>query len=405
MVSPLNEAVDTNNMKQYHKESFFLQEEEEEEDRNDPFYLANRTFYTTCHKISRQNNPTLRKRPPYTFLENWLIHSLFSKSQQILLRFPVIHPKVMIAEGDFIYTPHQMINDGHSNNDMNSSGYDYYSNDYRNDEDDDEYYDDDTFIIGDEGIIVMSAPDTPPEMPVVTMDENAWMGHSKYNRNGSTLHVVNPDLNEEEDRQPKKRQLFRAQLQAVEEEEEGEEEEEEEEDEEKRENLDGDNQFSGLSMSPEIIHMYRSADQKQMKTFCEDPKNRDQTDESDSQSLTLKNIDRPMTSKSYQSLSDMILDEDEGSVCSQQMSSNTTTTSYGTLLHRLPRQARMAQVSISFVNATWTAMDIAQYYHEDESEKNFLGLASCVLKIWKELILGVGSMLDWRSRIKLQTVI
>ncbi|RCH78721.1 hypothetical protein CU098_004645, partial [Rhizopus stolonifer] len=310
--------------------------------------------------ISRQNNPTLRKRPPYTFLENWLIHSLFSKSQQILLRFPVIHPKVMIAEGDFIYTPHQMINDGHSNNDMNSSGYDYYSNDYRNDEDDDEYYDDDTFIIGDEGIIVMSAPDTPPEMPVVTMDENAWMGHSKYNRNGSTLHVVNPDLNEEEDRQPKKRQF-------------------------------------GLSMSPEIIHMYRSADQKQMKTFCEDPKNRDQTDESDSQSLTLKNIDRPMTSKSYQSLSDMILDEDEGSVCSQQMSSNTTTTSYGTLLHRLPRQARMAQVSISFVNATWTAMDIAQYYHEDESEKNFLGLASCVLKIWKELILGVGSMLDWRS--------
>jgi hypothetical protein len=392
-------------------------------DNNDPFYLANKTFYTTCHKISRQNNPSFRKKPPYTFLENWLIHSLFSKSQQILLRFPVIHPRVMMTEGDFIYTPHQM---------MNNTDHGYYSNQYEDEEDEEEYYDDDTFIIGDEGVIVMSAP--APDILAesnhsIVMDENTWMGHSKYNGNGLTLHVVNPDLDEEEDhnerQQPIRRRLaFRTQLQMV-----AEEEEEEEEEEGCKEEEDENPKLNGLSMSPEILNWYRSTDLKSMKSIIYE----EQSSVIEGSNITTNDIQsnegnsegnkgcmhetshekellssRRSTSKSYQSLADMIFEEEEEEeevenreVCSQQIS---TTTSYGTVLHHSPEQG-MIRISGSFVNATWAAIDIAQAYHEDESEKNLLGFASCVLKIWKELIFGVGPMLNWRGRIKLQTSI
>ncbi|KAI9265924.1 hypothetical protein BY458DRAFT_513042 [Sporodiniella umbellata] len=392
MASHSDEMIDSD-MKQY------------QEGRDDIFHLANRTFYTTCHKISRQNNSTLRKRPPYTFVENWLIHTLFSKSQQILLRFPVIHPKVMLTEGDFIYTPHQMISEGNSNNEMNTDGYDYYSHEYRNDEDDEEYYNDDTFIIGDEGVVVMSASDVPPERPLVMMDENAWMGHSKYNGNGSTLHVVNPDLTEEEERPPRKRQMFCAQLQMVRE-------EEEDEGEEPRRianNLDNSlegTQFNNLTMSPEIIHRYLSADIKQMKSIISGELEESNIGvECSDRDFVLEGLDQPISNKSYQSLSDIISDEDEISLCSHQISNNTATTSYGTLFHRLPEQAKLTQVSTTLVNATWAAMNLAKSYHEDDREKTALDFAGCILKIWKELVLGVGSILDWRGRIKLQTAI
>ena len=299
----------------------FLQEEEEIEG-DETFYLANRTFYTTCHKISRQNSPSYRKKPPYTFLENWLIHSVFSKSQQILLRFPVIHPKVMMTEGDFIYTPHQMASE--SNQESDNEQQQYYQNDENQgqqldyeygDEEEYDYYDD-AFIIGDEGVMVMSAsaPDASQFMAEdeddekdelhsssLVMDENMWMGHSRYNSNGLTLHVVNPDDKTEDDDDPMYHNVvssnnpyksivhnsnsYQGQLQMVQEEEEEYEEEEEEEEEveeEKEEEVEHhkyDNAYEeqtnyqstedafitdahnmNLSMSPEVLNWYRSAD-------------------------------------------------------------------------------------------------------------------------------------------------
>lgn len=312
----------------------FLQEEEEIEG-DEAFYLANRTFYTTCHKISRQNSPSYRKRPPYTFLENWLIHSVFSKSQQILLRFPVIHPKVMMTEGDFIYTPHQMATESTNESD-NQQQQQYYQNDEHQgqqmdyeygDEEEYDYYDD-AFIIGDEGVMVMSAsaPDASQFMAEdedeeqdelhassLVMDENMWMGHSRYNSNGLTLHVVNPDDKPEEDDDPMYHNVvssnnpykslvhnsnsYQGQLQMVREEDEEEEEEEEDEEEEEEEDedvyekegdehrvetadqdkynaahdshhsyqpaedaYDTDAHSMNLSMSPEVLNWYRSAD-------------------------------------------------------------------------------------------------------------------------------------------------
>ncbi|KAL9540727.1 hypothetical protein MBANPS3_009529 [Mucor bainieri] len=287
----------------------FLQEEEEIEG-DEAFYLANRTFYTTCHKISRQNSP--------------------SKSQQILLRFPVIHPKVMMTEGDFIYTPHQMATESD-----NQQQQQYYQNDENQgqqmdyeygDEEEYDYYDD-AFIIGDEGVMVMSAsaPDASQFMAEdedeeqdelhassLVMDENMWMGHSRYNSNGLTLHVVNPDDNPEEDDDPMYHNVvssnnpykslvhnsntYQGQLQMVQEEEEEEEEEkEEEEEQEEQEDVydeevgeykvaaadqdkynaahesqhnyqpaedacDTDGHSMNLSMSPEVLNWYRSAD-------------------------------------------------------------------------------------------------------------------------------------------------
>ncbi|KAI8979846.1 hypothetical protein BDF20DRAFT_835808 [Mycotypha africana] len=220
----------------------------EQEDEDEIFYLANRTFYTTCHKISQQNSPSYRKRPPYNLLENWMIHYIFSKSQQILLRFPVIQPKVMMTEGDFIYTPHQQIAhiDSYYNSNNEHDGYyiedrdsmmisdnyniydeeiedivdgDGFSNYYSNlqhsisediEDENDEDNDEETFIIGDEPVLVMPTTpiessscnatniEQPPEESSTSlrMDENMWLGHSRYSNN-MRLYIVNPDSIEE----------------------------------------------------------------------------------------------------------------------------------------------------------------------------------------------------------------
>jgi hypothetical protein len=328
----------------------------EREMEDDPFYLANKTFYTTCYKISRQNNPNFKKKPPYTFLENWLIHSLFSKSQQILLRFPIVQAKVMITDGDFIYTPHQMVDNN------------YYEED-----------EDDTFMIDDEGIIIMSAPDITQhyeeeEEQQVMMDENTWMGHSKYNSNSLHLHVVNPDLDDEDDddnnkQRLKKKKSFYNQLQMVKE-------EEEEEDEE-------EHKLNGLSMSPEIINWYRSADTKSMKSII------NTTVQEESSSHHSDDLEKKLSrhsNGSYQSLADMMHTEE------QEPSENH------------PIYSQQTTHIMKCIDATWIAVDIAQTYHQG-SDNTVSDLVGCVLKIWKVFILGAGSMLDWKNRIKLQTAI
>ncbi|KAI8070217.1 hypothetical protein BDF21DRAFT_387173 [Thamnidium elegans] len=396
------------------------EEEEEEEDdddniyyvqdtQDDPFYLANRTFYTTCHKISRQNSPNYRKRPPYSFLQNWLIHSVFSKSQQILLRFPVIHPKVMMTEGDFIYTPHQMANE-------NQQADLYYE------EDEDYDYYDDAFVIGDEGVMVMSAsaPDASQFMAAddddeeenvassIVMDENMWMGHSRYNTNGLTLHVVNPD-NDDEDDEEEDDPMYHSvtssnnPYKSI----------EEEEEEEEEQHIP-----TKLSMSPEVLHWYRSADTRPT-IHIEDKSIEDQhcknncgcsTSSNSSTTSTCSNTSKSdevektatrRSSDSYQSLADIIEEEqlrDYGTLPTYHNRSIVTSTK---------KVSALMQVSVCFVDAAWVAMDIAQTYAENSSEnKSVTGFINCLFRIWKALFLGAETMLGWGNhRLKPQAMV
>ncbi|KAI8878153.1 hypothetical protein K501DRAFT_288028 [Backusella circina FSU 941] len=416
------------------------------EDSNDPFHLANRTFYTTCHKISRQNSPSYRKKPPYTFLENWFIHLVFSKSQQILLRFPVIQPRVMMTEGDFIYTPHQMAT---TSDTMFDQSYDY---DYEDDEEEDDYDYDDTFIIGDEGVMVMSAsaPDASQISGDLVMDENMWMGHSRYNQNGLSLHVVNgsPLDEEREDPDPMyhNHQLntnnpyrsivnnpYNIQLQAVKEEEEEEEEEDEEdeysnEEEEQHTNNEhinmsheketimyedqqhhhesesddmSEEEPHSLSISPELIDWYRSGDLRPVKSTsdllqqlgCENHPPEFKVANSNSSSSSSSSSRSSTSSRHYQQRTDLRADEAEktptrhSSESYQSLADMMPNTSYGTLLplHHTPREARpILNTSISFANAVWVAVDMAQGYHQG----GVSGFISCMVNICKVFFLG-----------------
>jgi hypothetical protein len=508
----LEDEDDINNNQEFYylqQEPFDIPLEEEQlvdeqpmEQGDEAFYLANRTFYTTCHKISRQNSPSYRKRPPYTFLENWLIHSVFSKSQQILLRFPVIHPKVMMTEGDFIYTPHQMATNTENTMDQ-STDHDqsYYENDLQQqqqqqqhqqldydygDEEEYDYYDD-TFIIGDEGVMVMSAsaPDASQFMAEddededgdnnnnnnnqvshsnlhassLVMDENMWMGHSRYNSNGLTLHVVNPDETieeEEEDQDPMYHNVvssynrpstvsYQGQLQMVKEE------EEEEEDQQEAYDYHQESQFnndvhSNLSMSPEVLNWYRSADlrpvaynndpvvvEEGLLTTCDEEQHPVKTtnygcsssssstsSENSSCSISQrsaqsdeKSIITNHSSGSYQSLADIIITEEE-----TQQDDTARTTSYGTLLPSHYQNRSMTvqqkkpvspimQVSVCLVDAAWIALDLAQNYVEDiNGTKGITGFITNVFRIWKVLFLGAETMLGWGShRLKTETVL
>jgi hypothetical protein len=71
------------------------------------FEIANRAFYATINKFTRQSCPDASKRrsPPYSFLENWHLHSIYSKSQQTLLGIIPVRPSVLLSGDDFMFTP------------------------------------------------------------------------------------------------------------------------------------------------------------------------------------------------------------------------------------------------------------------------------------------------------------
>lgn len=90
-----------------------IEEEEEEyptEYYNSPpnnFEVANRAFYATINKFTRQSCPdaSRRRSAPYSFLENWHLHSIYSKSQQTLLGITPVRPSVLLSGDDFMFTP------------------------------------------------------------------------------------------------------------------------------------------------------------------------------------------------------------------------------------------------------------------------------------------------------------
>ncbi|KAI9016506.1 hypothetical protein CLU79DRAFT_837557 [Phycomyces nitens] len=69
------------------------------------YEIADRAFYCTIDKFARQNYPEHRRRAPYSFLENWFMHSMYSKSQKILLGMATTTPVVILSGDDYMFTP------------------------------------------------------------------------------------------------------------------------------------------------------------------------------------------------------------------------------------------------------------------------------------------------------------
>ncbi|KAI8575488.1 hypothetical protein K450DRAFT_261449 [Umbelopsis ramanniana AG] len=63
--------------------------------------LATRIFYATCHKFAT----AAQQVPKYSFRQSLLLHSMYSKSQQILLGIEDIKPTVILSGDDFMFTP------------------------------------------------------------------------------------------------------------------------------------------------------------------------------------------------------------------------------------------------------------------------------------------------------------
>lgn len=63
--------------------------------------LATRIFYATCHKFAT----AAQQVPKYSFRQSLLLHSMYSKSQQILLGMEDIKPTVILSGDDFMFTP------------------------------------------------------------------------------------------------------------------------------------------------------------------------------------------------------------------------------------------------------------------------------------------------------------
>ncbi|KAI9262343.1 hypothetical protein BDA99DRAFT_537685 [Phascolomyces articulosus] len=104
------------------------------------YETATRIFYATMEKFTKQG---YHRR---SFLESWHLHSMYSKSQQILLGIPNAQSMVFLSGDDFMFTP-QLV--------PQEMEFDWEEQQ--------------PLSMADEGVMVMTAP--APEM----MDENTWM--------------------------------------------------------------------------------------------------------------------------------------------------------------------------------------------------------------------------------------
>ncbi|KAI8062617.1 hypothetical protein BC940DRAFT_308315 [Gongronella butleri] len=141
---------------------------------DEDFEVANRAFHATIGKFSRQN--VHGRRAAYSFLENWCLHSMYSKSQQILLGMPHVRPMVLLTGDDFMFTPPLLQHEDDED--------EYYLDDHP--DGDAPFFEED--VLDEDGIVIMSAPDPPP---LAVMNENAWMKGQH--------HFTQPQANEHDD--------------------------------------------------------------------------------------------------------------------------------------------------------------------------------------------------------------
>ncbi|KAF7721280.1 hypothetical protein EC973_004973 [Apophysomyces ossiformis] len=290
------------------------------------FDMACRTFYATCHKFARQSYPEYRRRSPYSFLENWLLHSMYSKSQQIMLGIPNVRPTVILTSDDFMFTP-PLLQQQRQLDEVADQMQLHWEEDQ-----DDGYAEMDPEQVAatlmppdNDGVMVMTAaaPDgtnqedssNNPSSASFVMDENTWMAHSRPHHQKMLLHVVNADpdtiVYTQQQEQPTQhpddeikydfrhgyqsnctssamqqhtarhgRQLSMVIEEDEEDIEEDDDEEEDDEDDDEEEAEDeNDNQKSdesltangGLTMSPELVDWYRSTEHRRPSTIMEFP--------------------------------------------------------------------------------------------------------------------------------------
>lgn len=254
------------------------EDDDEEEEDDDLVDLANRAFIATCQKFARQNYPEYRRRAPYSFLESWHLHSMYSKSQQILLGIPHAQPVVLLSGDDFMFTP-QLVQQQHFDRMEQQMQFDW----------NDDEYDTNPPMDDDDDVLLVTARSPLPDG---FMDENTWMSsrHSHHLHQslvedqlqdlsiqpllGNGYHITNPDIVDDDD--------------------DDQEDQEQQHDNEQQEHEAGER----FTMSPEIVHWYRSAQYHRPPSTIFTPDS--DTEEQDEHKGKDIQVD------SYQSLADMI---------------------------------------------------------------------------------------------------
>lgn len=104
----------------------------EENAVDEDLQLADRVFCATIHKFTKQNcpdsSPNKKRSTRYSFLENWFLHKIYSKSQQTLLGVSPVTPAVILSGDDFMFTPPFLQSPPPQFEDMDDEDY-YYDED------------------------------------------------------------------------------------------------------------------------------------------------------------------------------------------------------------------------------------------------------------------------------------
>lgn len=154
------------------QQEHYYTDEEQHEAMDDKYETATRIFYATMQKFA---GPSSHRR---TFLESWHLHSMYSKSQQILLGIPNAQSMVYLSGDDFMFTPQLVPQD--TTMMMDQMEFDW-EEDEEEDEEDEEFPPMMTMkqeeassatASKENDVMIMSAP-----APV--MDENLWMAPDK----------------------------------------------------------------------------------------------------------------------------------------------------------------------------------------------------------------------------------
>ncbi|CAO3621838.1 unnamed protein product [Cunninghamella echinulata] len=105
----------------------------------------------------------------YTFLENWYLHSMFNKSQKVLLGFTDIKPCVILSMDNFMFTPPPLLpsESGLYQSEMELIGMESKEEEIEDDDEED--------IFNTTSSIIMSAVKYNNQEDNIFMDENTWM--------------------------------------------------------------------------------------------------------------------------------------------------------------------------------------------------------------------------------------
>ncbi|KAI7849663.1 hypothetical protein BDC45DRAFT_573710 [Circinella umbellata] len=384
--------------------------------------IANRAFMLTCKKFSKQSYPEFRRRQAYSFLETWYLHSMYSKSQQILLGITQAKPVVLLSGDDFMFTP-QLVQQQHFDR-MQQQQLDYWhDDDYDDDMMDDDDYDDEE----DEDVLIVQTHSRLPKTSTTTgttsrmmIDENMWMGSSRHHQQDEQVdddgsHVVHENIQDANDNDREiQQELHEEQIEQVNEQEE-------------------ETEYAVLS--PEVVHWYRSAQfhHRRPSTIMEVDEEEEEEEEVITET-TITTIIPTITitstttgtvaAEEYQSLADIITSSPYQQQQQQQQQQETVitipaithddneqqiSTVYGTTITRRIKTAsdehednRMVirnyfdtyHVSTRIVDTAWLVLETADTLTQDKQNVPIRQFTCYMFSIWRVLFLCVESILS-----------